>query len=107
MSGRVLQLLRFVGNFEAVSYLLLVFIAMPLKYLADQPSMVSVVGMIHGVLFILYVVAILAALLLRKLTFKQAVLGFIASLLPFGPFVFDRKVLNKSNIPAKPVNPRA
>ncbi|MDP4097039.1 DUF3817 domain-containing protein [Paenibacillus sp. P96] len=107
MSGRILQLLRIVGNFEAVSYLLLVFIAMPLKYLADKPAMVSVVGMAHGILFVLYVVAILAALLIRKLTLKQAIIGFIASLLPFGPFVFDRKVLNKNNIPTRPANPKA
>ncbi|WP_025685708.1 DUF3817 domain-containing protein [Paenibacillus maysiensis] len=85
-----------IGNIEAVSYLLLVCIAMPLKYAAGMPQMVSWVGMIHGVLFVAYVVAIVAMLIFRKLTVLQGLIALIASLLPFGPFIFDRKVLKKA-----------
>ncbi len=88
--GNMLKTLRTVGHVEAISYLLLVLVAMPLKYLANQPLMVTYVGMIHGILFVAYVAAIAVTLILRKITFKQSVLAFIASLLPFGPFVFDR-----------------
>ncbi|MEW4370795.1 DUF3817 domain-containing protein [Paenibacillus kandeliae] len=88
--GNILKTLRLVGHVEAVSYLLLVLIAMPLKYFANMPLAVTYVGMIHGVLFVAYVAAILLTLILRKLTIKQAILGLIASVLPFGPFVFDQ-----------------
>ncbi|MGG1617732.1 DUF3817 domain-containing protein [Paenibacillus sp. NRS-1782] len=85
-----------IGNIEAISYLLLVCIAMPLKYAAGMPQMVRWVGMIHGILFVTYVVAIVAMLILRKLSVLQGLVALIASLLPFGPFIFDRKVLKKA-----------
>ncbi|WP_025718539.1 DUF3817 domain-containing protein [Paenibacillus sp. 1-18] len=85
-----------IGNIEAISYLLLVCIAMPLKYAVGMPQMVSWVGMIHGVLFVAYVAAIVVMLILRKITILQGLMALIASLLPFGPFIFDRKVLKKA-----------
>ncbi|WP_322904707.1 DUF3817 domain-containing protein [Paenibacillus campi] len=100
--GNMLKTLRTVGHVEAISYLLLVLVAMPLKYLANQPLMVTYVGMMHGVLFVAYVAAIAVTLMMRKLTFKQAVLAFIASLLPFGPFLFDR-YLQRHTTPELPV----
>jgi integral membrane protein len=50
-----LNRIRSIGIFEAISFLLLLGVAMPLKYIFDQPEMVRVVGMAHGVLWILYV----------------------------------------------------
>ena len=84
--------LRILGNVEGVSYLLLLGVAMPLKYLADMPLAVRIVGMGHGVLFIAY--CILLALCMRR--FKWS-LGFgaklfVATLIPFGTFVTDRKL---------------
>ncbi|CAJ1314082.1 DUF3817 domain-containing protein [Paenibacillus sp. PK4536] len=90
MIKNALSMLRVIGNVEAVSYLALVLIAMPLKYFANMPLAVTYVGMIHGVLFVAYVAAIGLTLILRKISFKQAILGLVASILPFGPFVFDR-----------------
>ncbi|WP_458121568.1 DUF3817 domain-containing protein [Paenibacillus sp. Z6-24] len=90
MFKNAMSLLRIVGNVEALSYLLLVLVAMPLKYWAGQPLMVTYVGMIHGVLFVSYAAVIALTLMIRKLTFKQAILAMIASMLPFGPFIFDR-----------------
>ncbi|TKH41528.1 DUF3817 domain-containing protein [Paenibacillus sp. FSL R10-2782] len=87
-----------IGNIEAISYLLLVCIAMPLKYAAGMPQMVRWVGMIHGILFVTYVVAIVVMLILRKLSVLQGLVALIASLLPFGPFIFDRKVLKKAEV---------
>ena len=61
MSSSVIRQLRIVGIIEGISFLVLLGIAMPLKYLADMPRAVSVVGMAHGVLFILYLAAIVHA----------------------------------------------
>jgi integral membrane protein len=84
--------IRAIGTVEALSFLILLLIAMPLKYAADIPEAVMVVGIAHGFFFSLYILALLNALFVRKLTFKQSVIGFICALLPFGPFVFDRKL---------------
>jgi integral membrane protein len=85
--------LRVIGFLEGASFLLLVFIAMPLKYLADQPLAVRYVGLAHGVLFLLYLAALVPAALDHRWGWKTTFLGVLASLLPGGPFVFDAKVL--------------
>lgn len=77
---------------EAVSFLLLVGVAMPLKYLAGRPIAVSVVGAIHGGLFVLFCAALLRTLLVARWPFLRAAVIFVASLLPFGPFVVDRRM---------------
>ncbi len=86
--GRV----RLVGMFEGVSFLLLMGVAMPLKYFAGMPEAVKVTGWIHGVLFILYGVVVFAAWSDGKLTLAKSALAFVASLIPFGPFLVDRKI---------------
>lgn len=85
--------LRLVGFLEGVSFLLLVGIAMPLKYMADQPVYVRVVGMAHGILFLAYVMAIVQAHLEYGWPLRRSFLLFLASLLPFGPFIADKKLL--------------
>jgi integral membrane protein len=82
--------LRVVAFVEGVSYLVLVGIAMPLKYLGGIPEPVRAVGMAHGVLFITFCFALLAVLLQARLTFWRSVLTFLSSLVPFGTFVIDR-----------------
>lgn len=77
---------------EAVSFLLLVGVAMPLKYLAGRPLAVSVVGAIHGGLFVLFCAALLRTLLVARWPFLRAAVIFVAALLPFGPFVVDRRM---------------
>ena len=77
---------------EGASFIALVFIAMPLKYLADKPAAVSVVGMLHGVLFLLFCLTLLLTMLDQQWSIKKALGPFIASLLPFGPFVIDKKL---------------
>ena len=82
--------LRILGNVEGVSYLLLLGVAMPLKYLVDMPLAVRIVGMGHGVLFIAY--CILLALCMRRFKWSLGfgVKLFMATLIPFGTFVTDR-----------------
>ena len=81
--------LRIAGICEGISYLLLLGIAMPLKYLAGLPEMVEVVGWVHGVLFITFVVALVIAWLVRRWSIVFAGLLFVAALVPFGPFIAD------------------
>ena len=84
--------LRLIGMLEGVSFLLLMGVAMPLKYLADFPEPVKWTGWIHGVLFISYCVAILMCLIGGRLSLAKAALAFLASLIPFGPFLIDKKL---------------
>lgn len=86
--GRV----RICAILEGISFILLLGVAMPLKYFADMPLAVRYVGMAHGVLFILLCLLLVIAWLERKLSGKHAGLVFVASLIPFGPFVIDRKL---------------
>ena len=81
-----------VGKIEGYSYLILLFIAMPLKYIADIPIAVRIVGSLHGILFIAFVYYILKMLLANKLDLKKSILAFILSLLLFGTF-YLRKLL--------------
>jgi integral membrane protein len=84
--------LRLTGLTEGVSYLLLLLVAMPMKYLADVPAAVTVVGWAHGVLFIALCVAIAAAMWQSGLSWRLGLLAFVAALLPFGPFVIDGRL---------------
>ena len=85
--------LRFIGWWEGVSFLVLLLIAMPLKYFAGSPKAVSVVGMAHGVLFVLYVLAAIHAALDYNWSWKKTALVLLASILPAGPFIVDAKLL--------------
>ena len=77
---------------EAISFLLLLGFAMPLKYFAGNPQAVKVVGWIHGVLFIVFGVALLRVWITARWPLARTALVFIAALLPFGPFVVDRQM---------------
>lgn len=87
-----IQCLRILGTLEGISFLLLLFIAMPVKYLLDNPILVKYVGMGHGVLFILFLVFLFIVCEKQKWSIQIFLLGLIASILPFAPFLFDRKL---------------
>jgi integral membrane protein len=84
--------LRLTGQIEAISFLLLLGVAMPLKYLAGMPAAVKFVGWIHGLLFIIFCLALLRTMLVARWRLDRGVLVFVAALLPFGPFVVDRRM---------------
>lgn len=86
--------LRIVAFLEGISYLVLLGIAMPLKYMANKPEAVQTVGMAHGVLFVAYCLLLLAVAVGRKWSFKTVALAFIASLVPFGTFWADAKLFS-------------
>jgi integral membrane protein len=81
-----------IGKIEGYSYLLLLFIAMPLKYIFHIPDLIRPVGTAHGALFVAFMVLIGLMLLNKTLSFKNAVLAFLLSLVPFGTFFLKRLV---------------
>ena len=84
--------LRSIVFLEGVSYVLLLFIAMPLKYLGDLPAAVSVVGPILGVLFIWLGMLVVGGIANRRRPMSWAVRIMVAALLPFGMLVIDRSL---------------
>lgn len=87
----LLNIFRIVAFLEGLSYILLLFIATPIKYFGDDPQYVKMLGMPHGILFMLYI--ILAFMLKKehpwfKDNFKMVLL---ASIIPFGTFYLDIK----------------
>jgi integral membrane protein len=87
---------RVIGNLEGLSFLLLLGVAMPIKYLAGIPEPVKFLGWAHGLLFILYLLYVAAAKWKLDWTFSQLFLAAAASVVPFGPFVVDKKLLPKN-----------
>jgi integral membrane protein len=87
---------------EGVSYLLLLFIAMPLKYVYGQPLAVRLAGSLHGALFVVFVVLLALVLRARTMTLRQGAVAFVASVLPFGAFVFDRYIVRHVDAEGSP-----
>jgi len=92
MPHPLLARFRTVAFIEGLSFLALLFVAMPLKYFADLPIAVRVVGMAHGVLFIAYAVLVALLLARRTFSFARAAWAMLMSLVPFGTFVLDRQL---------------
>jgi len=84
---------KIVAILEGVSFLVLLGIAMPLKYIFGLPAATQVVGMAHGILFIAYVLMVFIIRKQLNWNLKITALALIASVLPLGPFVVDRKLL--------------
>lgn len=87
-----LKRLKLVSAAEGWSFLILLFIAMPLKYAFDMPEAVRVVGMIHGILFVLYLFQVVQTKIEFNWSFGKMLLAFIASVIPFGTFYANAKL---------------
>lgn len=87
-----LKRFRVISYIEGLSYLILVFIAMPIKYLAENPYPVKIIGMAHGVLFILFVLFLYETM--RKYAWQTSFGSklFVYSLIPFGSFIIEKKM---------------
>jgi integral membrane protein len=90
-----------VGLLEGISYLVLLCIAMPLKYMADMPEAVRIAGMVHGVLFILFVLLLIQVMIEHKWSIGKGFLAFLASIVPFGTFFLDRLLVKNESTAAK------
>jgi integral membrane protein len=85
--------LRKAALLEGTTLVLLVLIAVPLKRLAGMPEAVSIIGPVHGIAFLVYVVLLSAALFKDLLNIQTWLVGLIAAFIPFGSFLFERKAL--------------
>ena len=92
MSEKPLKRFRFMGLLEGSSLLILIFLAMPLKYFFEMPEAVRVVGSIHGFLFVSYCLVIAYMTFVVKWPFKYSVIAVIVAFIPFGNIIFDRKL---------------
>jgi integral membrane protein len=90
--GSIKKHLRTSALLEGISFLLLLGIAMPLKYLADIPQPVTIIGWAHGVLFVWYIGGVLMARSEYHFTWKQTAIALAGSVLPFGTFYADSKI---------------
>jgi integral membrane protein len=81
-----------INSLEGYSYLVLLFVAMPLKYIFGFAIAVKIAGMLHGVLFMIFCVLLVSAWRETNWDFKENIIFFIASLIPFGTFFTKKKI---------------
>lgn len=88
---KTFSLFRKIAFAEGLSFLVLLFIAMPLKYFAAMPMAVTVVGGLHGILFIAFLALAWEVKGTYKKDFNWLFKAGLASILPFGTFVMDKQ----------------
>tara|TARA_Y100000766_G_C18827310_1_gene566193 strand:- start:345 stop:632 length:288 start_codon:yes stop_codon:yes gene_type:complete len=93
----MIKIYRLIAFLEGVSYILLILIAVPIKYLLNETLFVKILGMPHGILFIIYILFSIIAKIKYNWNFRKFLVISIASLVPFGTFYIDKKYLMKLN----------
>lgn len=88
-----LKQLRIIALIEGTTLILLLLVAMPLKYKFGMPEAVSIMGPLHGIAFIVYIGALMTALSSSLINSLKLVIGTIAAFIPFGTFLFERLML--------------
>jgi len=89
---------RWISLLEGTSFLILLLIAMPLKYIFDMPLAVKYTGWAHGILFIIYIYVVFPTAHQLKWNFSRTLFALLASVLPFGPFIFDRNLKKSQQV---------
>ena len=97
MASNSLHRFRLIAFLEGCSFLLFA-ITMPVKYILKYPTPNYIIGMIHGVLFILYILLLIQVSVLQKWSLKKMVLAMIAAFIPFGTFYASKKLYPSQNI---------
>ena len=90
---KVLKNFKIIAIAEGISFLVLLLIAMPLKYVLHQPEYVRFVGMAHGLLFISYILLAITLKVFEQWEWKKFTIVSLASVVPFGTFYIDKKYL--------------
>jgi len=93
-----LSWLRKTGIAEGISFLVLLGIAMPLKYFLEQPLAVKIFGWIHGILFVVFLFLAWEVKTDRNKSLKWFALAFLAAIIPTGTFFFDKKLKEEETI---------
>ena len=87
-----LKRFRLISVLEGLSFLILLFIAMPLKYMMDIPLAVTYLGWVHGLLFVVYIYVVFPTAHKLEWNFGKTFFALVVSILPFGPFIFDKNL---------------
>lgn len=90
-----IRVFRMIALAEGISFLTLLFIAMPMKYFMGMPEVVRVVGSIHGLLFMLYVGQLARVHFTQRWSFSFSLYALLASVIPFGTFMLDKQLRKK------------
>jgi len=90
-----LQKFKYINKIEGISFILLLFIAMPLKYSFGYPMATKIVGMLHGLLVFVFIYQIIEAKKEAEFTWKKTGLYSLLSLIPFGSFYTDKLLAKK------------
>jgi integral membrane protein len=89
----MIKLFKYIAIIEGLSFIVILAITMPLKYMMDMPMPNKVAGMLHGVLFIAYVYGVFIVKDKLKWDRRSVIIALVASVIPFGTFYVDRKML--------------
>jgi integral membrane protein len=92
----MIKILRVISYLEGISYILLLFIAVPIKYYANDPSLVKLLGMPHGLLFVAFVILSFVNSKKYNWSFIKTIVVLISSIVPFGTFYVDYKYFKSS-----------
>ena len=92
----MIKTLRVISYLEGISYILLLFIAVPIKYYANDPSLVKLLGMPHGLLFVAFVILSFVNSKKYNWSFIKTIVVLISSIVPFGTFYVDYKYFKNS-----------
>lgn len=93
--SKLLQFLRILGFIEGISFLVILFVTMPLKYIWEMTEPNKIIGMAHGVLFIAYCLLVVIVGYKLKWKFMSIFWALLASIIPFGTFVADAKIFKE------------
>jgi integral membrane protein len=91
----MIKAFKIISYLEGISYLLLLFVGVPLKYIGQNEILVKKLGMPHGLLFVAYIFMAIVVRQMLKWDLKTFVIVLLASVVPFGTFYVDRKYLSK------------
>ena len=89
--------LRLLAYIEGISFLLLLFVTMPLKYNFDLPGPNRITGLVHGLLFVMYVFAVIKIKIEENWKLRKTLLALLASVIPFGTFWADKKLFQPAD----------
>lgn len=90
--------LRIIGFLEGISLIVLIFVAVPLKHYGNDPSMVKMMGPVHGALFLFFIINTLSVGVEQRWKFSQTTWKvLLACIIPFGTFYIDKHILKPAD----------
>lgn len=92
----MIKFFKIVALLEGISLLLLLFFAMPMKYIFELPIYVRTIGMAHGLLFIAYIILAIMNKIEAQWPIKKFLIICLASIIPFGTFYIEKKYLKNA-----------